>query len=71
MKLNNATEKLDQIIASGLDAEEIEELRDWYCYTKPIGPSIKIAATPAHEGSPGLFVLSAGTEPGSCEYAPG
>jgi hypothetical protein len=57
----------DELVACELDPEEIEELREWYCYTKPIGPSVKIVATMAHDASPSLYVLSVGTELGNRE----
>ena len=56
----------DELIAHGLDPEEIDQLRDWFCFTKPIGRSLKIVATPACHGSP-LYVRCAGTEPGARE----
>jgi hypothetical protein len=61
----------DEVIAAGLDPEEIDQLREWFCYTKTIGRSIKIVATPARAGSPSLYVLAAGTEPSPREQVCG
>jgi hypothetical protein len=29
------------LVLSGIEREEIDELREWFCYTKPLGPSIR------------------------------
>jgi len=55
------SETFEEVTAHGLDTSEIDDLREWFCYTKPLGRSVKIVAMPAQEGSPYLSVLSAGT----------
>ena len=54
------------LVFPGLEPGEIEQLRDWYCFTKPIGPSIRIMATAASAGI-GFCVVAAGNEPGPAE----
>jgi len=47
------------LMFSGLEPAEIEQMRDWYCFTKPIGPSIRIMATAA-SGGIAFSVVAAG-----------
>jgi hypothetical protein len=61
------TEHGNDAVLSGLDAAEIDELREWFCYTKPLGPDIRIAATPASGGS-GFCVVAAGMDPKRFDY---
>jgi len=56
-----------KLLASGLEPDELAELREWFCYTKPLGPSIRIAATPASGGFDGFCVVAAGNQPGPCD----
>jgi hypothetical protein len=56
----------DVLLLTGLEPAEIDDLREWYSYTKPIGPSIKIIAT-AISCEQGFCVVAAGNEPGSAE----
>jgi hypothetical protein len=46
-----------------LDGVEIDQLMDWFCYTKPIGPSIRIVATFASGARP-FSVVAAGNQLG-------
>jgi len=46
------SETFEEVTAHGLDTSEIDDLREWFCYTKPLGRSVKIVAMPAQEGSP-------------------
>ena len=64
--LADRTDCEEMLVLSGLEPAEIEQLRDWHCYTKPIGPSIRIMATAASAGI-GFCVVAAGGEPGSAE----
>jgi hypothetical protein len=54
------------LLLTGLEPDEIGDLREWYTYTKPIGPSIKIRAT-ASSCEQVFCVVAAGNEPGSAE----
>jgi hypothetical protein len=53
----------EDLVASGLRAAEVEALRDWFRYTKPIGRSVKIVARPISACDSAYSVLAAGTEP--------
>jgi hypothetical protein len=33
----------ETLLLSSLDASEAQELWEWYCYTKPIGPAVRLA----------------------------
>ena len=36
---SEARQTYDELLVfSGLDPAEVDQLRDWYCYTKPVGP---------------------------------
>jgi hypothetical protein len=48
----------------GLDQAEVDEFREWLCYTKPIGPSIRIVAPPVSQEPSVFCAVTAGTEPG-------
>ena len=56
-----------ELLASGLDPAELAEVREWFCYTKPMGPSLRIVATPASGGFDGFGVVAAGNQAGACE----
>ncbi len=56
----------EELLASGLSSAEIDALREWFCYTKPLGQSMKIAVRPAHKHS-GFSVVTAGNEPDSAD----
>jgi hypothetical protein len=51
---------------SGLEPDEVYALRDWFCYTKPLGPSIRVV-THASTGQAGFCVVASGNEPGADE----
>jgi hypothetical protein len=57
----------EELVFSELEAAELDELREWFCYTKPMGPSIKIVATPASAERAGFCVVATGTETGYVE----
>jgi hypothetical protein len=54
------------VVLSGLEPDEIDHLRDWYFYTKPIGPSIRVKASSA-SGELVFGMVAAGNEPGPAE----
>jgi len=53
----------EELVASGLGPAEVEGLREWFCYTKPIGRGMRIVVRPTYEGDSEFSVLAAGTEP--------
>ncbi len=56
------TSQLKELVVSELKPAEIDELREWFCNTKPIGPSIRIVTPPMPDGTGGLRIVSLGTE---------
>ncbi len=52
----------EHLLASGLNANEVLDLEEWWRYTTPLGPSIKIVVRPMFQVA-GLTVV--GTEPTS------
>jgi len=61
------TDHGEELVAYGLEPAELVELREWFCYTKPIGKSVKVVATPASRQQPGFCVVAAGNQPGQAE----
>ena len=57
----------EQLVVSGLEPGEVRALKDWFCYTKPIGPSRRVVVLPAPGGRIGFCVLATGNEPGPSE----
>jgi hypothetical protein len=57
----------EEFIISGLGPVEIAELREWFSYTKPVGPSMRVVAIPASGGDEGFRVVAAGSEPAAVE----
>jgi hypothetical protein len=53
----------EDLVASGLHPAEVDGLREWFCYTKPIGRGVRIVVRPTYEGDSEFSVLAAGTEP--------
>jgi len=51
----------EQLVFSGPREAELDELREWFCYTKPMGSSVKILAT-STSGERASFSVT-GTEP--------
>ena len=50
----------DGLLSSTLDPAEFVDHWEWHCYTKPIGPGLRIVV---RQGSqPGFQVTSAGTD---------
>jgi len=56
----------DAQVFSDLKPDEIDELREWFCYIKPIGPGVRIMADPPSAGF-AFCVVTAGTEMGPVE----
>jgi hypothetical protein len=56
------TSQLKELVVSELKPAEIDELREWFCNTKPIGPSVRIVAPLRPDGTGGLRIVSSGTE---------
>jgi hypothetical protein len=54
---------------SGLEPHEIHGLWEWFCCTKPIGPSVRVVAPPSSSHA-GFCVVAAGNEPGAGERFP-
>ena len=52
----------EQLLASGLNVTEVEELQEWWRYTKRLGSDIKIVVRTDFETTASL--ISTGTEPG-------
>ncbi len=53
----------EDLVAAGLDPAEIGGLREWFCYTKPIGRGVKIVVRSIAEGGSAFSMAAAGTEP--------
>jgi hypothetical protein len=56
-----------KLVFAGLRPAEIDALREWFCHTKPLGPSISISATAGCGGHTDFCAVVAGNEPGSAE----
>jgi len=67
MTVSVQTDHGNELLASRLEPAELDVLREWFCYTKPIGPSIKIIATPASDEPSGFCVVATGNQPGCVE----
>jgi hypothetical protein len=52
----------EELLASGLSSKEIADLRDWFCYTKPLGHGMKIAVRPAPQSGGGFSLVTAGQQ---------
>jgi hypothetical protein len=52
----------EKILVSGLKQGQADDLRDWFCYTKPIGSDVKIVARPRARTRPGFSVRIAGSD---------
>ena len=48
----------EELLASGLSSEEVDEIREWFCYTKPMERSMRIVVRSAPNS--GFSVLTAG-----------
>jgi hypothetical protein len=60
----------EELLASGLSSKEIEAVRDWFRYTKPLGQSMKIAVRDGPKSDSEFSVISAGHEPDTAEICP-
>ena len=59
-----SAEEDEVVLASDVSAVELDEIREWLCYTKPIGHSMKVIARPAPLGDSVFRVRTTGTDPG-------
>jgi hypothetical protein len=50
----------ETLLSSSFDPGDLEPLWEWCCYTKPIGPSVRIAYR--QDSQAGCRVTTAGTE---------
>lgn len=57
----------EDLLASGLSSEETGDLREWFCYTKPMERSMKIVARAMPGGDSVFSVVTAGCEPDAPE----
>ena len=57
----------EELLASGLSSEEVDAVWEWFCNTKPLGPSMKIAMRPVPPSECVFSVVTAGNEPDSAE----
>jgi hypothetical protein len=61
----------EELLASGLGSEETAALREWFCYTKPLGQGIKIEARAVPDLDSGFSVVTAGHQPDAAEMCSG
>jgi hypothetical protein len=54
----------EEVLASDLDTRWIDELHDWFCYTKPINQDLKVVARTNSEGDVLFCVHAAGNQAG-------
>jgi len=52
----------EQLLAAAVDAKEVDELQDWWRYSKPLGSGVKIVVRGDSEMIASFS--TAGTEPG-------
>jgi len=53
----------EQLLASGLTRSEVVEVLDWWRYTKPFGPSVKIVAREDTGSTFGVSTTGTDVEP--------
>jgi hypothetical protein len=56
------TGHLERVLVSSADHAYAGDLRDWFCYTKPIGGDLTIIARPRNKAYPGFCVHTAGSD---------
>jgi hypothetical protein len=59
-----STEKGEEVLAADMTTEEFDDLREWFCYTKPLGRSMNVVARPTPEEESVFHVRATGTVPG-------
>ena len=59
-----SVEEGEEVLASDVSSAELDELREWFCYTKPIGRGMNIIARSTSGGESGFHVRATGTDPG-------
>jgi hypothetical protein len=52
----------EQVLAKGLTPSEVDDLLNWWRYTKPIGPSVKIVVRNHPGSSFGLSTTGTGLD---------
>ena len=57
--VEDRADKGDGLLSSTLDPAEFADHREWHCYTKPIGPGLRIVVRQGPQR--GFQVTSAGT----------
>jgi hypothetical protein len=57
----------EELLASGLSSKEIAALREWFCYTKPLGHGVKIAVRSGPNSGSEFSVIASGHEPDAAE----
>ena len=55
-------DETEETLASDVETGEIDELMDWFSYTKPLSRDLKIVARPADHGDPLFMVHAAGNK---------
>jgi len=53
-------DETEESLASDVESGEIDELIDWFSYTKPLSRDLKIVARPPGHGDPIFTVHAAG-----------
>jgi hypothetical protein len=56
-----------ELLVCDLSPAEIDQFREWFCYTKPFGRSMKVVALPKSRGGSIFCVRATGTDPGPSE----
>lgn len=52
----------EELLASKLSSQEIDGIRERFCYTKSLGPSVKIVVKPAAKLDLEFSIIAAGQE---------
>jgi hypothetical protein len=50
----------EDVLVSGLSSGEIAEIREWFCYTKPMDRNMRIVVRPSSDADSGFSVVTAG-----------
>ena len=57
----------EELLASGLNSPDLEDLRDWFCYTKPLDGSMRIVVRDEAEAAVRFSVVAVGHVAGPAE----
>lgn len=52
----------EPVLVSRIDHGHAGDVRDWFCYTKPIGADLKVIARPRVDTHPGFCIHTAGSD---------